>query len=373
MNTLDFIFPLQLSSGRDSSWFTTPFIQKIPSAQKKQLLRNWPKIDLHCHLEGALTENAAQKVLKSNDLRLPANAAHFKKSLLNTTPSSSLALFLKRFEPVQFLFQNQNLVAKITRALLQDAADHNILHLELRFSPFFMAEKHQLNPIETLETVLLTGKKTCQELNISIAFILVADRHLGVDHAHKVLDMAIAHQEISGFDLASDEKNFPPELFYEVFEKAKQANMNTTCHAGEALGPKSVTTAIEMGAQRIGHGVRIIEDNTSVQLALKHNIPFEVCLSSNVQTGLYEKISDHPLRNLMQQGLEVTLNTDDPGICGISYTSELSTALEVFKLSLSELIKLQTTAIQHAFISQSAKINLFKLYCAKVTKLLNGL
>lgn len=345
-----------------------PLIQLIPSSKKASFFHHWPKVDLHCHLEGAITPRVAQGLFETCEIRLPKSE---KEMLFNTKPSETLETFLARFGPVQSLFQNQSIVAETTRQIIQDAAEQNLLHLELRFSPFFIAEKHQLNPIETLNTVVNAGKRAKQDFNISVAFILIADRHVGLDRANQVLDLAIEHPDIQGFDLASDEKNFPPELFQTVFQRAQKAGIKTTCHAGEALGAPSVATTIKMGAKRIGHGVRIIEDTETVKLALKEKIPLEVCLTSNIQTGLYKTIQDHPLRELLELGLDVTLNTDDPGICGITYVSELITAVENFHLSLQELMQMQISSLQHAFVPEQQKKELLTRYDTQVREALN--
>ena len=159
-----------------------------------------------------------------------------------------------------------------------------------------------------------------------------------------------------GLDLAGDEANYSPEPFVALFQEARRAGLGITAHAGEWSGSATVRHAIErLGAERVGHGVRIVEDEAVVTLAREHGTVFEVCVTSNVQSGVVRRLADHRLPAMLQHGLKATVNTDDPGISAITLTDEYETAVTALGLSPEQMKAAILTAAQSAFLPAPEK------------------
>jgi adenosine deaminase len=164
---------------------------------------------------------------------------------------------------------------------------------------------------------------------------------------------------IVGIDLAGQEAGYPANPFFQLFNKAKDAGFGITVHAGEWSGPKNIRDGIEfMGAKRIGHGVRVIEDSKIAQLARERTTTFEVCPTSNVQSGAVPSYNFHPLRDMLYLGLNVTLNTDDPSISNITLSDEFALAVERLSITLDEVKKMIINAARASFLPEAERTTL---------------
>jgi adenosine deaminase len=193
------------------------------------------------------------------------------------------------------------------------------------------------------------------------------NRHESVELGEEMVDIAIERRDqgVVGVDLAGAEDKFPGTPFAPVFEKAQAAGLNVTIHAGEWAGPDSVREAIEvLGAKRLGHGVRIIQDSDMVRLARDRGIALEVCLTSNWQSGVVPSLSQHPLRDLYQVGVITTINTDDPSISAINLTDEYVCAMEQLNLSLDDVKQHVVNASQVTFLPDDERALLIRRVCA---------
>ena len=171
---------------------------------------------------------------------------------------------------------------------------------------------------------------------------------------------------VVGLDIGGDEANFPTKPFAALFHEAKRAGLGITIHAGEWSGPEAVRDAIEnLGADRIGHGVRVVEDPVVVALARERGTVFEVCLTSNLHSGVVQRLADHPLREMLSLNLKTTLNTDDPSISDIALTDEYETAIEDLGLSLAEIQTFILTAVGSAFRPPADKARLVSQFQAE--------
>jgi adenosine deaminase len=202
--------------------------------------------------------------------------------------------------------------------------------------------------------------------DLRVELIASINRHEPVAIAEQVLQIAVDHKEdIVGLDLAGDEANFPPEPFVSLFQDARRSGLGITAHAGEWSGAATVRHAIErLGAQRIGHGVRILEDPGVVSLAREHGPAFEVCVTSNVQSGVIQRMADHGLRAMLDQGLRVTINTDDPAVEAITLTDEYEIAVNDLGLSVEALKGTIHAAAEAAFLPPPDKHKLIEHFQA---------
>jgi adenosine deaminase len=243
-------------------------------------------------------------------------------------------------------------VARVTRENLEDAVTEGIDAIELRFSPFFMGEPHGLHPTAVTEAVCDAVAAARGELPVRARLIVIVSRTFGPENGWSEVEAAIACRDgVVALDLAGDEAGFPGELFVEHFRRARDAGLRVIAHAGEAAGPASVRQAVlGLGAERIGHGVRAIEDPETMELLLRRGVPLEVCPTSNVHTSTVTGYREHPLPELLRSGLRVTLNTDDPAISGIDLAHEYRVAETEMGLSRAELRRLQEHALEAAFL-----------------------
>jgi adenosine deaminase len=234
---------------------------------------------------------------------------------------------------------------------VEDAAAEGLERLELRFSPLFMSRPHALDPAAVVEAVASGAQSAAREHGLPTALIGIMSRTFGPESCARELDALLAHREqIAALDLAGDEAAWPGHVFEEHFQRGRQAGWHVTVHAGEAAGAAGVRHAVErLGAERIGHGVRAIEDPWVVELLAERAIPLEVSLTSNVQTRTVASYAEHPLRHLMSQGVLATITTDNPTASATTLPRELTEAAPAAGLSAAQIAAAQRTAAEHAF------------------------
>jgi adenosine deaminase/aminodeoxyfutalosine deaminase len=194
-------------------------------------------------------------------------------------------------------------------------------------------------------------RRATRESNVVVYWILDAVRHFGPEHAMEVAQLAAerVHDGVVAFGIGGDEARGPAEWFGEVFAFARQRRLRLTAHAGETCGPESVWKALEIGAERIGHGISSIEDPVLVRELRDRAIPLEICISSNVATGAVASLEAHPIRRLFDAGVRLTLNSDDPAMFHTTLTREYELARDHFGFSDQEIRKLAANSFHHAF------------------------
>lgn len=325
----------------------------------RQKLVELPKVDLHRHLEGSLRLETMLELVQREGLDLPNDEAALR-SIVQVQPHDphSPANFLAKFTPIRKIFRSPEIIRRVTYEAVSDAAADNVIHLELHFTPVALAETGNFPLVEVVDWVIEAAFSAAAQFNIRLGLIAGINRHEVVELAEQVAQIAVDQQEqgLVGLSLAGDETAYPAEPFIPILEAAREAGLGITVHAGEWAGAESVRQALEdMEAIRIGHGVRVMEDPEVVNLARDRRAVFEVCLTSNVQSGVVSNLGDHPLHRMIQAGLQVTLNTDDPTICNTYLTNEYAVAIEEQKLTLVSIKELILTAAQAGFLPRSEK------------------
>jgi adenosine deaminase len=326
-------------------------------------MRNgYPLVELHRHLDGNVRLETVIDLARQHGLRLPAWTPDELRSYVQvSTPESDLMAFIQKIEFVSHVLVDYDAVRRITRENLEDAAGENIDYIELRFSPYFVAHANELDPAGVTEAVCDGLAEARDEVTVGARLIGIMSRTFGPEVAWEELQaiMRCADRGVVAVDLAGDEAKYPGELFVEHFRAARDAGLHTVAHAGEADGPASVRQAVlELGAERIGHAVRAAEDPATIDLLVERRIPVESCPTSNVQTSTVASYAAHPLPLFLEQGVCVTLNTDDPGISGIDLAHEYRVAEEKMGLSAAELRQLQENALRAAFLTAAERTNL---------------
>ncbi|NQZ82234.1 MAG: adenosine deaminase [Colwellia sp.] len=320
-----------------------------------------PLIDLHRHLDGNIRPKTIWQLAQKNNIELPTKEfEQFIPYVQIQNSEADLLAFLKKLDWGVAVLKSLDDCKQVAFENVEDAFNAGLHYAELRFSPYYMAMANNLNTQDVVAAVIDGIKAGVKLFNIKINLIGILSRTFGVDKCQSELSALLAHKEhLVAIDLAGDEYNYPGELFIEHFKQVAQADLQVTIHAGEAAGPLSVWQAInELKATRIGHGVKSIEDEKLLDYMLKHEIAIESCLTSNFQTGTIKDLSKHPIKQYLDKGLRVCLNTDDPAVQGIEIKHEFLLARDTLGLTDNEITQLQKNALAASFLSASEKQSL---------------
>ncbi|MDJ0657400.1 MAG: adenosine deaminase [Xanthomonadales bacterium] len=313
-----------------------------------------PLIDLHRHLDGNVRLSTILELASEHGIELPGNDLESLRPHVEIDDSEpGLMAFIARFRYLTAVLVDYDACRRVARENVLDLADQGIDYAELRFSPWFMAETHGLDPSELCAAVIDGVAQGRRETGIPCQLIGILSRHYGPEICRQELRAMLDHKDgFVALDLAGDEANFPASLFREHFRQARDAGWQVTVHAGEADGAASVWSAIrDLGATRIGHGIRSIEDPDLIDFIAEKEIGLEVCLTSNVHTSTVTDLASHPVRRLLDAGVVANLNTDDPAISGIDLRHEFEMAAPAAGLSAEHTRKAQANALEMAFIS----------------------
>ncbi len=288
-----------------------------------------PKIDLHRHLDGSIRLETILELGLEHGLALPAKTLEgLRPHVVVSEPQPGLMAFLAKFEWMVGVLVDAEACRRVAYENVEDARREGLDAVELRFSPVFMAQAHGLEPQAVVEAVVDGVAAGVRDFGVPTTLTGILSRTFGVQTCTRELEALLACREgLVAMDLAGDEGNFPPALFVEHFHRVREAGLAVTIHAGEAAGPESIWAAIlDLGATRIGHGVRAVEDPRLLDYLGEHGIGIECNLTSNVQTSTVPDYASHPLRTFLDRGLRATINTDDPGISGIDLAYEYEVA-----------------------------------------------
>lgn len=317
-----------------------------------------PLLDLHRHIDGAVRPETVFDLRRQHGLPLPvADPAAFRRFVQVSGPEPGLLAFLEKFDWIVAALADYEACYRIAFENLEDARQEGLDYVELRFSPWFMAQAHGLDPAGVTEAVVQGARDGSRATGVGMNLIGIISRTYGPEIGHRELAALLTQRtHITALDLAGDEIHYPAELFVEHFGRARAAGWRVTVHAGEAAGPESVWTALRLlGAERIGHGVHAIEDPALVAHLAERGIPLEMSLTSNVQTSTVPSYAAHPARQFLAAGVAVTLNSDDPGISGITLPYEYHVAAPAAGLSPEQIRQAQRNALDAAFLSADAK------------------
>ena len=319
--------------------------------------RNWPKIDLHRHLEGSLRLSTIECLGRGLDLALPYGDKYALRKLFTIVEEDekSLKQFLTKFTWIRKIISNQEILERITFEAIEDAALDNIIYLELRFN-YSALICSGLTSQEILNGITNGINEAKMKYDIEVALICGISRDLPVEHAMATVDFAIQnrHKDVVAIDLMNDER-FAPGLFVKPFQRAYEGGLEATAHAGEAGPAQNIIDSVnELHVTRIGHGARILQDELALKLVKEKQILIECCLSSNVQTGAIHAIEEHPILELIENGVPVSINTDDPGVSDITLSGEYSFAEKQFYLNSEILRKILLDSTNYIFKPECA-------------------
>ena len=331
------------------------------------LLRSLPKVSLHDHLDGGLRPATVFAIATEIGHPLPADSPEaLGRWFTESADSGSLVRYLETFDHTIAVMQTPEHLRRVAREFVEDLATDGVVYGEARWAP----EQHTqggMTEVEAVEAVrdgLVEGMIIAadQGRHLQVQQLVTSMRH--VEPSTRIAELALAYRDqgVAGFDIAGAEDGFPAERFLPAFQLLKQASFPYTIHAGEAAGVDSIWGALQLcSANRIGHGVRIVEDITvhddeTVSLGRlaayvrDQQVPLELCPSSNLQTGAVTSLDTHPLRLLDELGFLVTVNSDNQLMSGTTLTHEMSVLVEHLGYDLDGLERLTVNAAASAFL-----------------------
>lgn len=335
-----------------------------------EIIEKLPKVDLHCHMDGSIRTATILDLARMQNYTLPAdNVEDLRKFVRVPLDCRSLGDFLRRFEVFYPLLTNAYALERIAYELCRDCSKENVKYLEMRFAP--VLQKTEDMPIpEVINAVLKGVKRGEKEFNIKCGVLLCLYRGTPSEDILETARCAVRLKDegVCGVDIAGDESRFPLEDFIKPVQMCKNEGVYVTIHAGEAAGPENIRKAIRMGADRIGHGVTLATDEELMKEVAKRAIPLEICLTSNVHTQIIENYDSHPVKKFIQNGVNVTLNTDDRGVSGIDLTYEYKKAMEI-GISLDKLVEIIMNGVKAAFVKPDEKDKMMETFTAECGRL----
>ncbi len=320
-------------------------------------------VDLHRHLDGNVRLDTILDLGRQHNLPLPAwDLETLRPHVQVTGPQPGIMAFVAKFRWMTGVLVDYQACRRVAYENVEDAFRECLDYVELRFSPWFMAEPHNLDPAGIVEAVTDGVEVGARRFGIKVKLIGILSRTYGPDVAWRELDALLRYRDhLVGLDLAGDEVNWPGSQFVAHLRRARDAGLGVTIHAGEAAGPESIWQAIrDLGASRIGHAIRAVDDPTLMDYMLEHAIGIESSLTSNVQTSSVNGYASHPLRRFLDRGLLATINTDDPGISGIDLRHEYEVAAPAARLTVAHTHQAQRNAVAIAFLSHDERDALLK-------------
>jgi adenosine deaminase len=316
--------------------------------------RSLPLIDLHRHLDGSVRLETVLELADQHGITLPARDVDGLRPHVQVDEREpGVMAFIARFRWLLEVMADPEACRRIAYENVEDAKAEGIDYLELRFSPWFMSERHGLDPAAVTEAVADGVEAGRRDFGLDVGLIGILSRTYGPAVARRELEALLTQRgRLVALDLAGDEAAFPAALFTEHFRIAREAGWQVTIHAGEAAGPESVWSSIrDLGATRIGHAVRAGEDPRLLDHMRSHGIGIEANLTSNVQTSAVPSYAAHPLKRYLDAGLEASINSDDPTISGIDLRHEFEVAAPAAGLTARHVRQAQQSALEMAFLS----------------------
>ena len=323
------------------------------------MVNDIPKILLHLHLDGAIDIDDAFKWVKEDGIKIS------KKDLLRELQVDeechSLNDYLKKFDLPCKLLQTCERLEITSYHLFQKLAKLNVVYAEVRFAPLKHLEKG-LTLDDVVISVINGFNKANVESGIMGGIILSLMRGEEYEKNKKVVDVAKKYlgKGVVGIDLAGAEALYPTKDYVKLFSYAKTLEIPFTIHAGEAAGVESIKAALDIGAKRIGHGVKVIDDEALMERVIKENILLEVCVTSNYQTEAIKR--RHPIEKLYRKGVKISINTDNDTVSGIDINREYARILQETKMDIEDLIKCNTNSIPFIFADDKTKNKLLNMY-----------
>jgi adenosine deaminase len=335
-----------------------------PGAEEvtRERLLALPKPELHVHLDGSVRPRTMVELARERGVPLPTLDPDELGRRMVATDTRSLEDYLLRFQLILSVMQDRPALERIAYELAEDNASEGVRWLEARYCPA-LNTRAGLSLADAVEGTLDGLARAEAELPIRTGVILCALRDHDPAESSAIAEVGVAYRErgVVGFDLAGPERGYPAAAHRDAFRTAAAGGLGITVHAGEADGPESIEQALDdCGAQRIGHGTRLRQDAALLHRVRDRQIPLEVCITSNVQTGAAASAAEHPVRAYYDAEVAVTLNTDNRLVSGTTVTDEYWIAHRELGFGWSEIVEIARTGFRSAFLPDAGKAALLE-------------
>lgn len=311
-------------------------------------IKKLKKIELHLHLDGSISPREASNLSG-------LNISLCKEKMIANKKCKDLTEYLEKFSfPISLMQEKENLIS-IAKNLVDTLEKENVIYAEIRFAPIF----HIKNGLSLDDVVLSVLEGLRQNKNVKTNLILCMMRGISKEENLKVIELAskFLNKGVVALDLAGDENKYRLNEYLELFEIAKKKNIPFTIHVGE-VDKNDVKDAISLGLKRIGHGVKIIDDSSLINLVKEKNILLEICPTSNIQTNAFLKYSNHPIYDLYKNKVNISINTDNMTVSNINLNKEYLNLVNNFNFTIKDLYKINKNSINYTFLSPDEKIKL---------------
>ncbi|MFL5631619.1 MAG: adenosine deaminase [Gemmatimonadaceae bacterium] len=325
-------------------------------------LRQLPKAELHCHLDGSVRPDTLLDLAREHRVQMPKQTPEELAAFMRVDDAQSLEDYLRRFDVTISVLQSEEALERVAYELAEDAAEDGVRYIEVRNAPILNVVQG-LTLVQAIEAPLRGLRRAENDFGIIARFILCGLRQFPPADSLEMAKLAVEfkNEGVVAFDLAGGEKGNPAADHAEAFRYAREHNLAVTVHAGEGDGSDSVRQAVHIcGADRIGHGTRLIEDPELTQYVNDRRIALEVCLTSNVQTRVADSYASHPLREYFDRGLNVTLNTDNRLMSATTLTDEYVFAAEHLGFTVEELAAVALNGFESAFLPWEERVMLIE-------------
>ena len=321
-------------------------------------LRGLPKAELHLHLEGTVEPETLVELSRRNDA-VPLTLAQARQVYVY----GDFQAFLMAFKAVSERLQTPDDFALITYEMIRSLAAQGCVHAEVYISWGILMRFKPGLAIETVMDAIEAARlRAEQEFGTSVLWIIDAVRHFGLEEAQAVFQLAAQlkakYPSITGVGIGGDEARGPAGPFRELYAEAKAAGLHLLAHAGESTGPESIWSALNIGAERIGHGLSAQHDADLLRILAERQVPIEINVTSNVRTGCCPGVDAHPLREYFEGGLMVTINSDDPPMFGSNLLEEYVLVQQQFAFTLEQMRELAANSIEASFLPPERKLKL---------------
>jgi aminodeoxyfutalosine deaminase len=333
----------------------------------KSFIQSLPKAELHLHLEGSVDPATLVELSRRYNTPLPTENNRYdvagsgdvltEDDVRRLYSYKDFNGFLMAFKSVTERLRSPEDYELVTYRLMQKLRQQNIVHAEVYVSIGVIRWRGQ--PVEPIFEGMERGRERGQrDFGVSLLWIFDAVRHFGPEAAAEVFDLAarLRERNVVGIGIGGDEARGPAEGFRDLYKKAADNGLRLTAHAGETTGPESVWGAINIGAERIGHGLSAASDPELMEVMAQKQVPVEMCITSNLRTGACKEMQEHPVRKFFDEGLMITLSTDDPAMFQTSLNKEFEIVQQEFNFSEEHLRELARNSIEASFLPVEKKL-----------------
>ena len=325
--------------------------------------KNLPKIELHCHLDGSLRVETVIELAKKENIKLDSYDYNEVKKLLSITEDcNSLDQYLKKFDLPGKVLQTEENLSRAAYELLEDAAKENVKYIEVRFAPILHTKKG-LTLEKIIESVIKGIDEAEQKYDIKGNVIISCMRGFDLEHVYKSIVAGAKYigKGVVAIDLAAEEKEGFAHEYIDLMKLAKEKGFRITIHAGETGFGKNVRDSIELlGAERIGHGVYIYNDDDAYRLVKENGVTLEMCPKSNIDTKAVKGYEEHPIYKYHKDSIKISISTDNRTVSDVNLTQDINKLMETFNINMEEYKEIYINSVNAAFCNNEIKEKLLQ-------------